>query len=96
MDLSWCIICDRHCTDNNNLYCSEACKFQDNTEGHSNTPPSPLFKTITLSPPSSPVVTHSLYSFQSSNSRRRSSASPFQFAPYSFSSTLSDSSLYDT
>ncbi|KAL1927971.1 hypothetical protein VTP01DRAFT_3376 [Rhizomucor pusillus] len=28
MDLSWCIICDRHCTEDN-LYCSDACRNKD-------------------------------------------------------------------
>ncbi|OBZ82943.1 hypothetical protein A0J61_09007 [Choanephora cucurbitarum] len=45
MDLSWCIICDRHCTDNN-LYCSEACKFQDCPDSGN-----PSFLKATQSPP---------------------------------------------
>ncbi|KAI8992333.1 hypothetical protein BDB01DRAFT_778057 [Pilobolus umbonatus] len=28
MDLSWCIICDCHCVEDN-IYCSEACRYQD-------------------------------------------------------------------
>ncbi|KAI8385805.1 hypothetical protein BD560DRAFT_486785 [Blakeslea trispora] len=33
MDLSWCIICDRHCVEDN-LYCSELCRVQDVNHNH--------------------------------------------------------------
>ncbi|KAI9472385.1 MAG: hypothetical protein EXX96DRAFT_583866, partial [Benjaminiella poitrasii] len=79
MDLSWCIICDRHCTDND-LYCSDLCRFQDNNGHHSiqhNNNKSPFTmtdsssmlsksNTSTISPCSSPIRTPFLYSFQSS------------------------------
>ncbi|KAI8969994.1 hypothetical protein BDF20DRAFT_791067, partial [Mycotypha africana] len=66
MDLSWCIICDRHCADND-LYCSEVCRFQD-TDGQK-----PMLENTTsmfdkapslVSPPASPIMSPLLYSFQ--------------------------------
>ncbi|CEP19167.1 hypothetical protein [Parasitella parasitica] len=79
MDLSWCIICDRHCIDNN-LYCSESCRFQDNADHlqHPKTSKpndkSDMFKSTPslVSPPTSPVLGPFLYSFQNSYDRRRS------------------------
>ncbi|KAL9557000.1 hypothetical protein MBANPS3_001601 [Mucor bainieri] len=81
MDLSWCIICDRHCIDNN-LYCSESCRFQDNTDHHQHseinkpTHTTDLFKSAPslVSPPASPVLAPFLYSFQPSYDRRRSTS----------------------
>ncbi|KAI7892778.1 uncharacterized protein EV154DRAFT_504087 [Mucor mucedo] len=87
MDLSWCIMCDRHCIDNN-LYCSESCRFQDNTGHHHDSKPKSIqpelnmFKSPSLvSPPSSPILAPFLYSFQPSYDRRRStSAASMQHA----------------
>ncbi|CAO3614312.1 unnamed protein product [Mucor hiemalis] len=80
MDLSWCIICDRHSIDNN-LYCSESCRFQDNNNHHHDnnnsikTPENNMFKSPSLvTPPSSPNLTPFLYSFQPSYDRRRSTS----------------------
>ncbi|KAI8335659.1 hypothetical protein EDC96DRAFT_579081 [Choanephora cucurbitarum] len=50
MDLSWCIICDRHCVEDN-LYCSELCRIQDVNHHHHHVKPS-----SPLSPPSSPLL----------------------------------------
>ncbi|ORY95040.1 hypothetical protein BCR43DRAFT_495050 [Syncephalastrum racemosum] len=33
MDLSWCIICDRHSIEDN-LYCSDACRLKDQPNQH--------------------------------------------------------------
>ncbi|GAA5795368.1 hypothetical protein EDC94DRAFT_604806 [Helicostylum pulchrum] len=116
MDLSWCIICDRHCIDNN-LYCSELCRFQDNTGHHhdnnkikSITPEFNMFKSPSLvSPPSSPILTPFLYSFQPSHDRRRSTSAGsmqhaslntstytnYQYFPYQLSpSSSSGSSIF--
>ncbi|KAI8097922.1 uncharacterized protein B0P05DRAFT_522612, partial [Gilbertella persicaria] len=100
MDLSWCIICDRHCIDNN-LYCSEACKFQDMT-GQKDSKPDNIFKSPSLvSPPTSPVLSPFLYSFQPSHDRLRSAghitrtSHHYQYTPYQFvPSSPSESSLY--
>ncbi|KAI7905575.1 uncharacterized protein BX663DRAFT_541032 [Cokeromyces recurvatus] len=78
MDLSWCIICDRHCIDNN-LYCSEVCRFQDSNNAPDNHDLMNNNKSTTMveipippsSSSSSPVLTPFLYSFQSSYDRRR-------------------------
>ncbi|CEP19305.1 hypothetical protein [Parasitella parasitica] len=68
MDLSWCIICDRHCVEEN-LYCSETCRIQDVNDKHSkacsSTSNSPL-----SSPPASPLLDPFFSSF---NHERRTS-----------------------
>ncbi|KAI8637860.1 hypothetical protein BD408DRAFT_423884 [Parasitella parasitica] len=68
MDLSWCIICDRHCVEEN-LYCSETCRIQDFNGKHSSaassTSSSPL-----CSPPTSPLLDPFFSSF---NHERRTS-----------------------
>ncbi|KAI9490610.1 hypothetical protein BDB00DRAFT_837268 [Zychaea mexicana] len=53
MDLSWCIICDRHCIEEN-LYCSTECANKDAT-CIQHTPQIPL---TPLSPPSSPLLSY--------------------------------------
>ncbi|KAI8139068.1 hypothetical protein BJV82DRAFT_628110 [Fennellomyces sp. T-0311] len=50
MDLSWCIICDRHSIEDN-LYCSEACRIKDALSQQT----TPVL-TTPLSPPSSPLL----------------------------------------
>ncbi|KAI9322442.1 hypothetical protein BX666DRAFT_1894804 [Dichotomocladium elegans] len=53
MDLSWCIICDRHCLEDN-LYCSDECRVKDvQTPYHPST-----FPATPLSPPSSPQLSY--------------------------------------
>ncbi|KAI9260512.1 hypothetical protein BDA99DRAFT_560597 [Phascolomyces articulosus] len=55
MDLSWCIICDRHCIEDN-LYCSTECANKDAT-----TTQQDKFYQIPLtplSPPSSPLLSY--------------------------------------
>ncbi|KAI8645262.1 hypothetical protein BD408DRAFT_412068 [Parasitella parasitica] len=77
MDLSWCIICDCHCIDND-LYCSESCRFQDNTDqpqlckAKKPNDKTDMFKSSPslVSPPISPVLGPFLYSFQSYDRRR--------------------------
>ncbi|KAI8888520.1 hypothetical protein K501DRAFT_172980 [Backusella circina FSU 941] len=69
MDLSWCIICDRHCTDNN-LYCSDSCQFQDiNASTYSSKSSSfsnDKTSSLLLTPPTSPSL-QAFYSFNQSN-----------------------------
>ncbi|KAG1439091.1 hypothetical protein G6F56_012407 [Rhizopus delemar] len=100
MDLSWCIICDRHCVDNN-LYCSESCRFQDSTFIRPENKPTAPFNSIT--PPSSPELAPFLYSFH--DHRRRSAAgnmthttnsnTGYHYFPYKFTpGSPSESSLY--
>ncbi|KAG1150881.1 hypothetical protein G6F37_010027 [Rhizopus arrhizus] len=62
MDLSWCIICDRHCADNK-LYCSEACRFQDSTDYNDLKKPS-MTNTLLITPPPSPEIKPFLYPVQ--------------------------------
>ncbi|EIE75339.1 hypothetical protein G6F57_009548 [Rhizopus arrhizus] len=97
MDLSWCIICDRHCIDNN-LYCSESCRFQDSTSINKSSSP------LLVTPPASPELTPFLYSLH--DHRRRSantgnmisnnnSATGYHYFPYKFTpGSPSESSLY--
>ncbi|EIE88700.1 hypothetical protein RO3G_13411 [Rhizopus delemar RA 99-880] len=87
MDLSWCIICDRHCIEDN-LYCSELCRLKDNntiTIAKPNTTHSTGF----CSPPASPLLEPFLSSF---NHERRTSivttgksniSNPFYMSPSS-------------
>ncbi|KAG2233459.1 hypothetical protein BDF21DRAFT_418430 [Thamnidium elegans] len=66
MDLSWCIICDRHSIEEN-LYCSETCRTQDVNHKHAIVSD----KTMTLrSPPASPLLDPFFSSF---NHERRTS-----------------------
>ncbi|KAI9276140.1 hypothetical protein BY458DRAFT_506486 [Sporodiniella umbellata] len=95
MDLSWCIICDRHCVDNN-LYCSESCRFQDSSCTHPEKKSTP-FDSIT--PPTSPQMAPLLYSFH--DHRRRSTAgnihsnNGYHYFPYKFTpGSPSESSLF--
>ncbi|KAI9347465.1 hypothetical protein BD770DRAFT_475227 [Pilaira anomala] len=69
MDLSWCIICDRHSIEEN-LYCSESCRIQD--VNHKQTIVSNNNKPATTlrSPPSSPLLDPFFSSF---NHERRTS-----------------------
>ncbi|KAI8365327.1 uncharacterized protein BYT42DRAFT_618705 [Radiomyces spectabilis] len=73
MDLSWCIICDRHCTEDN-LYCSQVCERKDIA--------CETFEPVymPLSPPSSPLMNspHSFYEKPSVCHKR-----PFVLAPVS-------------
>ncbi|KAI9028917.1 hypothetical protein CLU79DRAFT_518445 [Phycomyces nitens] len=61
MDLSWCIICDCHCVEDN-LYCSDNCRNKDTSQRTQNKTSSPA---IPLSPPSSPLLEPFLSSFHS-------------------------------
>ncbi|OAD70002.1 hypothetical protein PHYBLDRAFT_159742, partial [Phycomyces blakesleeanus NRRL 1555(-)] len=61
MDLSWCIICDCHCTEDN-LYCSDNCRNKDTSQRTQNKSSSPA---VPLSPPSSPLLEPFLSSFHS-------------------------------
>ncbi|KAI8979975.1 hypothetical protein BDB01DRAFT_798315 [Pilobolus umbonatus] len=68
MDLSWCIICDCHCIEDN-LYCSESCRIQDvtlNNKQKNNT----ITTKMLVSPPSSPILDPYLASYN--NDRRTS------------------------
>lgn len=100
MDLSWCIICDRHCVDNS-LYCSESCRFQDIASNYKNKPSNDLFNTSNTSlvtPPASPELTPFLYTIH--NHRRCSTTNgsfnqQYQHFPYKFTpGSPSESSLY--
>ncbi|CAO3699565.1 unnamed protein product [Rhizopus stolonifer] len=66
MDLSWCIICDRHCTEEN-LYCSEPCRVKDKNLKPTQT------TTALCSPPASPLLEPFLSSFKH---ERRTSIKP--------------------
>ncbi|KAL7310285.1 hypothetical protein PS15m_009802 [Mucor circinelloides] len=68
MDLSWCIICDRHCVEEN-LYCSETCRIQDVNHKHVSVPSSKAASPL-CSPPASPLLDPYFSSF---NHERRSS-----------------------
>ncbi|KAI9481046.1 MAG: hypothetical protein EXX96DRAFT_201465 [Benjaminiella poitrasii] len=67
MDLSWCIMCDCHCIEDN-LYCSESCRLQDvnsqSTVSSINSSP------VSTPPPSSPLLDPFFSSF---NHERRTS-----------------------
>ncbi|KAI8332101.1 hypothetical protein BC941DRAFT_437530 [Chlamydoabsidia padenii] len=64
MDLSWCLSCDRHCTEDN-LYCSESCRSKDNesyyfspytSSSPSSSPSTPLFNSFSMpGTPTSPL-----------------------------------------
>ncbi|CAO3666521.1 unnamed protein product [Rhizopus microsporus] len=63
MDLSWCIMCDQHCIEDN-LYCSESCRQKDESSKIES-------KNRLCSPPASPLLEPFLSSF---NHERRTSS----------------------
>ncbi|CAO3623962.1 unnamed protein product [Mucor hiemalis] len=71
MDLSWCIICDRHCIEEN-LYCSESCRIQDVNHKHTlvSANSKNIKSTALCSPPASPLLDPFFSSF---NHERRTS-----------------------
>ncbi|KAI8969910.1 hypothetical protein BDF20DRAFT_825912 [Mycotypha africana] len=69
MDLSWCIICDRHCT-GDNLYCSETCRTQDIKQKKAYVSPFMFDQSPSTSLVSSPLLDPFLSSF---NHERRAS-----------------------
>ncbi|CDH56154.1 predicted protein [Lichtheimia corymbifera JMRC:FSU:9682] len=63
MDTAWCTICNRHCADDNSLYCSEDCRIKD-----TQIPSATDIPSIPLSPPTSPCISYARYtSTKSSN-----------------------------
>ncbi|KAI9283322.1 hypothetical protein BY458DRAFT_496203 [Sporodiniella umbellata] len=82
MDLSWCIICDRHCTEDN-LYCSEPCRIKDKSLKPACVV-SPVSSTTGLyTPPASPLLEPFLSSFKH---ERRTSIKPINILSMSPSS----------
>ncbi|CAO3684287.1 unnamed protein product [Rhizopus stolonifer] len=87
MDLSWCIICDRHSVDNN-LYCSESCRFQDSAEHVEFKKPSVTHhhssSTLLITPPSSPEITPFLYPIQDTRRSSGIQITGYQYFPHKF------------
>ncbi|KAI7905318.1 uncharacterized protein BX663DRAFT_502435 [Cokeromyces recurvatus] len=56
MDLSWCIMCDCRCIEDN-LYCSESCRIKDiNNQAYTTTIASSVNNSPVSTPPSSPLL----------------------------------------
>ncbi|KAI9256000.1 hypothetical protein BY458DRAFT_519805 [Sporodiniella umbellata] len=85
MDLSWCIICDRHSVDNN-LYCSESCRFQDSGEPINYKKPSimhPSPNNFLITPPTSPEIAPFLYPVQETRRSSGIRCTGYQYFPAS-------------
>ncbi|KAI8091416.1 uncharacterized protein B0P05DRAFT_527434 [Gilbertella persicaria] len=87
MDLSWCIICDRHCVEDN-LYCSELCRVQDANHNHSTI--TKQTKTA-VTPPSSPLLDPFFSSFNHHDRRTSITISKSSRVHYDMFGSISSS-----